>query len=143
MTQRNLFPILLVGLPIGLGLSVVAALYLYYNPLDIPLPSRPTRQDAAVFLRRSPSESDLRDYHRILVTDLASRTRHAPDQQRTAANWIASTLGPSNLGLPVRLVESELGRMTEQLASGQLDRLAVVQAELASAHEAAQQRACA
>ena len=108
MTQRNLFPILLVGLPIGLGLSVVAALYLYYNPLDIPLPSRPTRQDAAVFLRRSPNESDLRDYHRILVTDLASRTRHAPDQQRTAANWIASTLGPSNLGLPVRLVESEL-----------------------------------
>jgi hypothetical protein len=104
MTQRTLFPILLVGLPIGLAVSVVVALYLYYNPLDIPLPSRPRRPDSAALLRRSPNETDLRDYRRILSTDLALRPPVDPARQRAVANWIASTLGPSNIGLPARLL---------------------------------------
>lgn len=102
MTQRTLFPILLVGLPIGLAISVVVALYLYYHPLDIPLPSRPKRASAAALLRRSPNENDLRDYRRLLTTDLALGSPVAPARQRAATNWIASTLGPSNLGLPVQ-----------------------------------------
>ena len=102
MTQRTLFPILLVGLPIGLAVSVVVALYLYYNPLDIPLPSRPERPSAASLLRRSPNENDLRDYRRLLTTDLALTPSADPARQRAAANWIASTLGPSNLGLSVQ-----------------------------------------
>jgi hypothetical protein len=101
MTQRTLFPILLVGLPIGLAVSVVVALYLYYHPLDFPLPSRPERASAASLLRRSPNENDLRDYRRLLTTDLALGSPADPARQRATANWIASTLGPSNLGLPV------------------------------------------
>ncbi|MFN0126622.1 MAG: hypothetical protein ACKV19_08055 [Verrucomicrobiales bacterium] len=117
MTQRTLFPILLVGLPIGLAVSIVVAVYLYYNPLDIPLPSRPKREDVRTLLRRSPNEGDLRDYRRILTTDLAvSRDGQNPDVPAATANWIASTLGPSNLGLEVRFMESEesAGRQSNQ-----------------------------
>jgi|GEM_PF-3565159 len=108
MTQRTLFPLLLVGLPVGLAASVIAALYLYYNPLDLPLPSRPKRADAIAMLRRSPGEKDLYDYQRLLTTDLAGRGAGQPARQRAAANWIASTLGPSNLGLAVRMVDTEM-----------------------------------
>lgn len=102
MTQRTLFPILLVGLPVGLAVSVVVALYLYYHPLDIPLPSRPERTSAASLLRRSPNEKDLRDYRRVLTTDLALKPSADAARRRATANWIASTLGPSNLGLVVQ-----------------------------------------
>lgn len=106
MTQRTLFPILLVGLPIGLAVSIVVAVYLYYHPLDIPLPSRPKREDVRVLLRRSPNEGDLRDYRRILTTDLAvAGEGQDPAVRAATANWIASTLGPSNLGLDVRIME--------------------------------------
>jgi len=121
MTQRTLFPLLLVGLPVGLAISVVAALYLYYNPLDIPLPSRPKRADAIAMLRRSPGEKDLLDYQRLLTTDLAGRGAGQPARQRAAANWIASTLGPSNLGLAVRMVDSEMAATGEaETGSGPL-----------------------
>ena len=105
MSQRTLFRLLLVGLPVGLALSVVIALYLYYNPLDIPLPGRPERPDAATLLRRSPNERDLRDYRRILSTELDTSSGAGAEATRTAANWIASTLGPSNVGMPTSLLE--------------------------------------
>lgn len=106
MTQRTLFPLLLVGLPVGLAISVGAALYLYYHPLDFPQSNRSRQADTASMLRRSPNEQDLRDYRRILTTDLALGRPADPARQRAVANWIASTLGPSNLGLNVQTVES-------------------------------------
>lgn len=105
MSQRTLFRLLLVGLPVGLAASVVIALYLYYNPLDFPLPGRPKRTDAAAMMRRSPNETDLRDYRRLLSTDLDTSTSASPEAVRTTANWIASTLGPSNVGLSTSLLE--------------------------------------
>jgi len=102
MTQRTLIPLLLVGLPVGLAISIVAALYLYYHPLDFPLPGRSKSKDSAALFRRSPNEDDLRDYRRILTTDLATRAAEDPARQRATANWITSTLGPTNFGLTVQ-----------------------------------------
>ncbi len=107
MTQRTLIPIFLVGLPIGLAVSVVAALYLYYNPLDIPLPRRAQREDVRRFLRHSPNEQDLREYRRILTTELSAQALPASSRRSARASWIASTLGPSNLGFTVRSLEPD------------------------------------
>ncbi len=106
MTQRAWMRLFLLGLPVGLAVSVVAGIYFYYHPLDV-LPDR-SRQHRAVapLLRKSPTEHDLADYRRVL-TEVAARPVGLPERVRAAGNWIASTLGPSNMGHAVRVEEIE------------------------------------
>lgn len=106
MTQRAVVRFLLLGLPIGLAISVVVGLYFYYHPLDV-LPHRSrSRPQVGHLLRKSPTEKDLSDYRAILTTSLTPRTLGDAKSLETTAQWIASTLGPSNMGHDVELVES-------------------------------------
>ena len=66
---------------------------------------RPARPAATDLIRKSPTEKDLRDYRRILSSELPTRATGAPEALKAAANWITSTLGPTNIGLPVRTQE--------------------------------------
>lgn len=109
MTQRSFLSFILVGLPVGLAVSIGIALYLYYHPLDFPGSKRGAGGSFASAQRKSPTEKDLREYRRILGSDLAERSGANPAARLAAANWIASTLGPTNLGLSTHILESASG----------------------------------
>jgi hypothetical protein len=102
MTQRAMIRFFLVGLPLGLAICGGVAVYLYYHPLK-PRLVRGSSGALPLEARRRPvSERDLREFVRILSADIGARPVSDRAKLDLAANWIASTLGPSNIGYAVR-----------------------------------------
>jgi len=111
MTQHTLFRWLLVGLPVGLGLSVVVSIYLYYHPLDF---STSGRTDPAALMRKSPAAADLAAYLRVLETDLATRALREPVGLTRTTKWLESSLGVSNMGYAVQNLATSDGPQAER-----------------------------
>jgi len=111
MTQRTLFRWLLVGLPIGLALSVIASLYLYYHPLDFS-DSRPA--GPSTLMRKSPAAPDLAGYLRVLEGDLAQRPLSDPLALTRTTKWLESSLGISNMGYTVQAMSGAEAPHTER-----------------------------
>jgi hypothetical protein len=95
MTQRHLFPLLLVGLPVGLIVTGVAAMFLYFwKPSPAP----------AVILgvaRQEVSLKALGDSMTLLTRELGTRQLTDVTSLRNTANYLESTLGPRNIGYTV------------------------------------------
>ncbi len=108
MTQRTVVRFFLLGLPIGLAISVVIGLWVYYNPIQIPKFRGNTQHMAADARRKAPEAGDIADYRRILTTDLARRPATDLPALRRTADWVAGTLGPTNAGFTVERREVPL-----------------------------------
>lgn len=112
MDQGKIIRFCVVALPAGLLLSGAVSVYLTHlsegRDPDLVAAER-KRQEAAAILRRPIERADLEKYVRTLATDIGERHLGEPVTLRTAAYWIESTLGPSNLGYTVEREKYQVG----------------------------------
>jgi hypothetical protein len=93
MTSPARVRFFVLGLPIGLALSLVVAGFIYVEK------EKRKRQDVHyVASRRAVSSADLQRYVTTLSSTIGPRHTGAPDALRAAAKMIESTLGPANFG---------------------------------------------
>ena len=106
ISQPSLFKFLLVGLPIGLAVTVVIALGLYYTE---PERNQPSYEDAQRFA--SPvAEADLKNSVIRLSETVGPRSVAAePDGLTRARKFIQSSMGPDNMGYTVALHPRKIG----------------------------------
>lgn len=109
--DRQLVPWMLLGLPLGLAVSVAAGLLLW--TVGDSRGERPAEQRKAG-LERAPGkvEQRLRDYVVTLSERVGERSAAKPEGARAAALFVESTLGVHNIGYPVRRREFDAGGQT-------------------------------
>ena len=96
LTPQQTVRFLILGLPIGLILSGILAMFIYYR-VDAVHEERSSR----VPVRRLLNEADLRAQVRTLAAGIGSRHAGVPETLSSAQKYIQSTLGPANLGFLV------------------------------------------
>lgn len=102
MTQRTVFKIALVGLPVGLALSIVVALWLKMTGrTDRPQPSRGNYgpEGTAAIFRQPVNEKEIGRFLKVLTQDIGSRHHAAggAGESGTVA-WLQGSLGSGNMG---------------------------------------------
>lgn len=106
MSQPLLFKFLLVGLPVGLAISIVIALGLYYTE---PGRNQPPSADALRFAA-PVSESALEDSVARMSAAIGARSIEAePDAAARARKFVQSSLGLNNMGYAVTLHPNMIG----------------------------------
>ena len=102
MTQRTVFKIALVGLPVGLALSIVIALWLKMTGrTDRPARSRGNYgpEGAAGIFRQPVSEKEIERFLKVLTQDIGPRTHGAdPAAEKAVVAWLQGSLGSGNMG---------------------------------------------
>lgn len=113
MSEGKWIRILIVALPAGLLLfGVGAMLYTHMSTAEEPVdPNEQVRLDAASLNRKEVNQADLERYLDTLVTRIGERNTRRPEKLESAAVWIESTLGQSNIGFDVGRQEYEAGGM--------------------------------
>lgn len=96
LTPQQTVRFLILGLPIGLILSGIAAMFIYFR-VDAVREER----DSRIPVSRPLNEADLRAHVRTLATGIGPRHAGVPETLSSAAKYIQSTLGPANLGFKV------------------------------------------
>ena len=95
MNQPRVIRYLLLGLPIGLIITSVIAMFIYYR--------KDPDADGKLgpHLRRDISRKELQSHVEVLAKTIGARHMGAPDKLKFTVNYIESTLGPANLGYRV------------------------------------------
>lgn len=102
LTPQQTVRFLILGLPIGLILSGILAMFIYFR-IDAVRESQETR----VPVRRPLDEADLKSHVRTLAAGIGQRHAGVPEALSSAQKYIQSTLGPANLGFKVSRHEFE------------------------------------
>ena len=102
MSQRLVIRMLLIGLPAGLIALGIVAIILYYRPSGSVAGGSAAGTVSGSAHRRTISADDLRSYVRIVSEEFGPRPVEDAAKLARTANWIESTLGPSNMGYVVR-----------------------------------------
>ncbi|MDA0811785.1 MAG: M28 family peptidase [Verrucomicrobia bacterium] len=106
VSQPKLFKFLLIGLPVGLAMSVVIALVLYYTE---PGRNAPSKDDALRFAA-PVSEADLNSVVLTLSGTVGPRSLTAePEAAARARKFVQSSLGAENMGYEVDLFNRKIG----------------------------------
>jgi hypothetical protein len=106
VSQPKLFKFLLVGLPVGLAISVVIALLLYYTE---PGRDAPGKDDALRFAA-PVTEADLRSAVVRLSETVGPRSLSAePEAAARARKFVQSSLGADNMGYKVDVFDRKVG----------------------------------
>ncbi|MGK0187309.1 MAG: hypothetical protein ACI9R3_003096 [Verrucomicrobiales bacterium] len=135
ISQPKLFKFLLVGLPIGLAISIVIAMI-----LDVTEPGNgPEKQDALRFAT-PVSEVNLKNAVARLSGTVGARSLAAePEAMTRARKFVQSSLGADNMGYKVMLVERKVGEIAcptvvaELTGRGRSSEIIVVAAPYTSA----------
>ena len=103
LTSQQTVRLFILGLPIGLIISGIAAMFIYFRIDSV-------RDDAEqrVLVSRALNEADLRAHVRTLSSGIGPRHAGAPETLSSAQKYIQSTLGPANLGFKVSRHEFEV-----------------------------------
>lgn len=111
MNQGRLIRILIVALPAGLLLFGVGAMfYTHMSASDEPVdPNEQVRLEAASLNRKAVDQADLERYLETLAVRIGERNTRLPEKLESAAVWIESTLGQSNIGYTVERQEYHVG----------------------------------
>lgn len=106
ISQPKLFKFLLVGLPVGLVITIIIALLLYYTD-----PSRDgvSKDDALRFAAPVSEQSIKNTVTRLSETVGARSLSDEPDAMNRARKFVQSSLGADNMGYNVRLDERMTG----------------------------------
>jgi len=102
--RPTLIQLLIIALPVGLGICVVIAMYLYLRG-----EGRSVERMAVGIYQKEPSEASLRDYigkfSGELIGERNLRNAETMRSLRAAASLIEGALGSSNMGYAVRRQE--------------------------------------
>ncbi len=111
MSEGKLIRILVVALPAGLLLFGVGAMfYTHMAASDEPIdPNEQVRLEAASLNRREVNQADLERHLDTLAVRIGERNIQVPEKLESAAVWIESTLGQSNIGYTVQRQEYQVG----------------------------------
>jgi len=121
--QKNVLPVLLVGLP--LGLLVLGIGSMIYTELLDSTPAghaedeaRERTREFAQLLRKPVSGDDLRRYVTLLSEDIGERNMQKPGALESAALLLESSMGPSNMGYEIRrqVYETDAGEVRNIIA---------------------------
>lgn len=107
LTPQQTVRLLILGLPIGLIITGIIAMIIYFKVDDIR-----ASQDQRSPVRRLLAEADLRDYVRTFASGIGSRHAGNPETLSSASKFIQSTLGPANMGFKVSRHEFETNGQT-------------------------------
>ncbi|MCB1096389.1 MAG: M28 family peptidase [Verrucomicrobiae bacterium] len=108
ISQPKLFRFLLVGLPVGLGITVIIALVLYYTE---PGRNGPDRDDALRFAT-PVTEADLNSAVTRLSETVGPRSLSAePEAAVRARKFVQSSLGAENMGYNVDVFPRKIGEV--------------------------------
>lgn len=103
MQQKNIIPIFLVGLPVGLMLLGVGSM-LYTELLDrtpaghAEAEAKQRTREYSQLLRKPVSGDDLRRHVELLSESIGERNVGKPGALESAALLLESSMGPSNMG---------------------------------------------
>lgn len=111
MNQGKLIRLLIVALPAGLLLLGVGAMfYTHMSTADEPLdPNEQVRLEAASLNRKEINQLELESYLDTLAVKIGERNTRRPEKLESAAVWIESTMGQSNMGYTVERQEYRVG----------------------------------
>ena len=102
LSPQQTVRVFILGLPIGLILSGILAMFIYFRVDAI----REQNADR-VPIRRALNDADLRAHVRTLAAGIGPRHAGVPETLSSASKYIQSTLGPANLGFKVSRHEFE------------------------------------
>lgn len=102
LTPQQTVRFFILGLPIGLILTGILAMFIYFRIDDVQ-----EENSSRVPVRRPLAEADLRAYVRTLAGAIGPRHAGAPETLSSASKYFRSTLGPANLGFTVSRHEYE------------------------------------
>ncbi len=102
LTPQQTVRFFILGLPIGLILTGILAMFIYFRIDDVR-----EENSSRVPVRRPLAEADLREYVRVLAGGIGPRHAGAPETLSSASKYFQSTLGPANLGFKVSRHEYE------------------------------------
>ncbi len=112
--QKNVFPFLLVGLPVGLLVLGIGSM-LYTELLDTTPAghaddeARERTRGFAQLLRKPVNADDLKRYVTLLSEDIGERNMQKSGALESAALLIESSMGPSNMGYKIQRQVYEAG----------------------------------
>lgn len=95
MTQARIIRLLMLGIPVGLIITTVIALVIYFRD-DVEAAGR-----HGPHTRREITRKDLQAHVEKLAKEIGPRHLGDPDRLNFAEKYIRSTLGPANLGYHV------------------------------------------
>lgn len=101
-TQPQIIRFLILGLPSGLIITGVIAMFVYFR-----LDKKRTEIESRILVSKAVNEADLRASVHTLSAAIGPRTTAVPETVSSARKYIQSTLGPANLGYQVSRVEFE------------------------------------
>ena len=121
--QKNVLPLLLVGLPVGLLVLGIGSM-LYTELLDTTPAghaedeARERTREFAQLLRKPVSGDDLKRYVTLLSEDIGERNLQKSGALESAALLLESSMGPSNMGYKIRrqVYETEAGEVRNVIA---------------------------
>lgn len=96
MTSPRAVRFFILGMPIGLIITGIIAMFLYFH-----FEEKEAQLSTRVPVRRPVSQADLEGHVRTFATAIGSRHSGAPAELASARKYIQSTLGPANLGYRV------------------------------------------
>ena len=103
LTPQQTVRFFILGLPIGLILSGIAAMFIYFR-----IDSVRDDADRRVVVRKALNEADLRAQVKTLAGGIGARHAGVPETLSSAQKYLQSTLGPANLGFKVSRHEFEV-----------------------------------
>lgn len=112
MDTGRLIRFCLVGFPAGLLLIGVGSVFytqLTGGPSTEETESAEKKSKAAGIMRKDVNREDLERYLNVIAGDIGERNTGTHDNLRAAAFWIESTMGPNNMGYPVRKQRYQAG----------------------------------
>lgn len=113
MNSGRIIRLCLIGLPVGLvAFGIMSVFFTHFaDKTDNEEEKIATkRSQAAGIMRKAVNEGDLERYLGILTDDIGERNlESAYDNLKTAAYWVESTIGQSNMGYPVRKQKFQAG----------------------------------
>jgi hypothetical protein len=87
---------LILGLPIGLILTSIVAMFLYFE-----IQERERARTSRPATRKPVDRSELASQVQMIGGTIGERHAGRPDKLKSAATWIEGTLGPANFGFKV------------------------------------------
>lgn len=107
MTPQQTVRFFILGLPIGLILTGILAMFIYFRVDDVR-----EERERRVPVSRPLNEADLRASVTTFSSGIGPRHPGAPETLESAAKYVQSTLGPANLGFKVSRHEFDSGGRT-------------------------------
>lgn len=102
-TQPQVIRFLILGLPTGLIITGVIAMFVYFK-----LDRKREQLESRTLVSKAVNEADLRAAVHTLSAAIGPRPTAVPETVSSARKFIQSTLGPANLGYMVSRVEFEM-----------------------------------